>query len=635
MRILLAVVRRELETKRFLFASAFIVGLLAPASALLPNAERWGRGTMALTVAGVLAALMTIAVAMILGATVLGRDLSERRMSFYLSKPLSPALLWGGKVAGSIVAIIAVLLLILAPALLLFGSSFSSSWPVGAAAAIAAVLAIAVTAFFVAHAASTMVRARSAWIVLDLLLLAAGCGAAWLIAQPLLLARAFDALTAAGVLLAALLILVLAVSGGWQVARGRTDIRRNHAALSTFLWSGVTVALLLTAAYVAWLTHPTPSELKTWYAAQGASGEWVIVAGEARGRFDFEPVFLMSTYGSERRLLPISRDFGLDPAVSGDGRWLGVAELTAFNDQTRQLVLYDLQRLQASPRMTRIEIRERARFALSDDAARVAIWEKGEVAVLDVATGKLLASARIPAAVASPRVAMLFRDTALWIYVTADGATSPIEVTVYELMVPTRALRRVSSLAVKGRGVKLSTNGDGSLFMLRALGGETTIHDDSGRERLRITPGAGERVIDAQFLEEDRVTVSVKRADGTVILVRSLRTARQSVTRFSGDRLLTIKGEAAPGLLLLESSSNAPVPVKNDSVISVLSLNRGGVLRQEFLRSVGMMSGGWLHVDPRTPARLRERVFRANDGSLVLWDPITGDKRVLIAAPKR
>ena len=55
---------------------------------------------------------------------------------------------------------------------------------------------------------------------------------------------------------------ILAVAPAWQLAHGRTDARRGHAALSRFVWVGLGAVLLVAAGYVAWVVSADPADLR-------------------------------------------------------------------------------------------------------------------------------------------------------------------------------------------------------------------------------------------------------------------------------------------------------------------------------------------------------------------------------------
>ena len=472
------------------------------------------------------------------------------------------------------------------------------------------------------EAKGTAPRAR---IMVDLLLLAAASGAAWLIARPLLLASAFHALAVAGALFAGLLVVVLASCAVLGRAR-RAAPRSDAFALSTFRWGGVAAALLITAAYVSWLTHPAPAALENAYAVQGGSGEWMIVAGKARHRFDFEPLLLMKTDRSEMRRLPIARSgFASDTVASHDGHWLAVAERGAF-DARRRIVMYDLLRMSARPRKTDIVLPPMARYALSDDGSMLAVWQQGMVAVSDVGGSRVVASTRIPIDSGESRAAMLFRDGAVRIYVTRRDQ----KVMLYELTLPGGSLRTLGTIAVEASGAQLSTNEDGSRILVRTFNGAAVIYDHAGVELVRFTPAAGDRIVDARFLEEDRVALSVRSGSGTTILVRALSTRRSSVTKLDDKRAISIRGEVAPGLLLIEAADPAAAR-RGELTVSLLDLTRGGTLRKEALRTAHQISEGATNIDPRMPVRIRDRIVFSPDGSMLRWDPITGEKHVVIA----
>src|SRR5207248_6615334 len=136
----------------------------------------------------------------------------------------------------------------------------------------------------------------------------------WQLARPLL--EAFVALRAllTGFGVAALIVFVAA--GAWQLADGRADRRRSHAAFSAALWSGLGVALLLAAGYVGWIVSASPRDLAFIAGVQPSRrGDWAIVSGIARHRFDYRSAFLMNAATGEARRI----DAAPDAIFSADG----------------------------------------------------------------------------------------------------------------------------------------------------------------------------------------------------------------------------------------------------------------------------------------------------------------------------
>jgi hypothetical protein len=172
----LVIARREVAEKRFVLLAALAFGALPFVVAAIPVA-RSGNGPRDVVdiVAGVLCVGFTFALALILGASVIGRDLSENRLSFYFSRPVGAASIWFGKVAGALALIAVSFAVILLPSRVAGAARWTQTWAGNADWMALAALAIAVVLFFVAHLVGTFVRSRSAWIALDFAL---ACGAA-------------------------------------------------------------------------------------------------------------------------------------------------------------------------------------------------------------------------------------------------------------------------------------------------------------------------------------------------------------------------------------------------------------------------------------------------------------------------
>ena len=107
MRAFLAVARREIEEKYFVFGAALVVAFVPFAVPLVRSLHgqdaRDMRNWLALIGAGTFGA----AVAAALGATVLASDLAERRIGFYFSRPISGFSLWAGKLGAACVIALA------------------------------------------------------------------------------------------------------------------------------------------------------------------------------------------------------------------------------------------------------------------------------------------------------------------------------------------------------------------------------------------------------------------------------------------------------------------------------------------------------------------------------------------------
>src|SRR5438876_792573 len=117
MRHALVIARRELAEKRFVAVAATAFAVLPFLLATIPGIRgRGGAGDVIATAAGLMAIGFTAGLALVLGGTIIGRDLAENRLSFYFSRPVAASSIWFGKVAAALVLIVAVFAIIVVPA---------------------------------------------------------------------------------------------------------------------------------------------------------------------------------------------------------------------------------------------------------------------------------------------------------------------------------------------------------------------------------------------------------------------------------------------------------------------------------------------------------------------------------------
>src|SRR5262245_48144682 len=107
---------REMRERRFFLPTALVAGL-APLLLWVMASPGSGLRLTAEVAALVLMFAFPTAVGISLGASVLGRDLAERRLGFYFARPLRGSSIWGGKM-------LAAMLLTLLTTALLFVLSY-------------------------------------------------------------------------------------------------------------------------------------------------------------------------------------------------------------------------------------------------------------------------------------------------------------------------------------------------------------------------------------------------------------------------------------------------------------------------------------------------------------------------------
>jgi hypothetical protein len=378
---------RELRDRARLFLIAAAMAVVPFGAAL---AVRENRQMAIATVAGFLAAAYTGALAVALGVSSVGRDLTEKRLSFFFSKPVSAASIWIGKAMAGLLTLAGAFAIVVLPAFLLANDGWSYNWPVGGRALATYTLIMSTVLFFASHAASTMLRSRSALVAVDFVLLAAMLTAILAMTRPILLGGGLDLvlnmLLAIGVALLALLI----VAPVWQLARGRVDPRRNHAAFSLVLWGGAAVVVAVAGGYALWVISAPLSSLTNLYnVEQSPAGQWLSVSGQTANRGEYLAAFLVDAATGERErvtALPWSTVH-----VSRDGKtavWMESDELLPRNGMRR----VHMRRLEPGAKQiaTQLVIGQPRMAQLSDDGSRLAITTRDKIEVYEVSSGRLL-----------------------------------------------------------------------------------------------------------------------------------------------------------------------------------------------------------------------------------------------------
>jgi hypothetical protein len=318
---LLAVAVREVSDRRRIFGAAAAFALLSVVVAIVAGSSP--RGDAVRVTSAILAAGVCWFLAALLGATFVGREVTENRLPFYFSRPLSPGAIWFGKMAGAVVLLLCAFAIIITPFLVVELAKAAPWWSAEVSAYLRNVSLVAVGLFFASHLLSTMARSRSPWITLDVV-----CAVLSFLAFRAILEFP-ESLSATEVEEKARLIMlcgmpiVIFVSGFWQLRGGRADRLQQHRALSRFLWGGAALFLFAGASYTAWAMVVPPGDLLGPHGLR-AGGDWALVSGKTLGRGGYEPTLLLNADGRYVRLF-IPPDLIPEFRFSADGRaavWL-------------------------------------------------------------------------------------------------------------------------------------------------------------------------------------------------------------------------------------------------------------------------------------------------------------------------
>jgi hypothetical protein len=633
----LRIARREVRERGVLLWAGLGFSLLALTFRVLPGVGgAYGVGEL---LAMLLFLAFPPAVALAVGSSLLGRDLAERRLSFYFSRPLSAWTLWAGKFLGG-AALVAVAFV---PCYVAFALS-SSGGLARQAFGIALLISLCLMAF--AHVITTMYRSGSRLFALDLCLGAvcvtlvgaqvwhltvAGVGPVLFGAIPVALASATIAMMAAAAA---------------QLAHGRADARRGHIALSAAVWALAPVGLGVLALWGGWLLRVTPADVggvgNSLIAAP--RGNAVFFKGSSwHGRAGFSPIFLMDGQSGSYVRLPPERVS--PPVFAGDGSmavwvapaaswweifnphpaaargvWVAPAVFDAGRAEPWQPeLMWVVARLDGGGPVIEehpLGLRYAVALAVDGDGRRVLVSGTSSVLLLDTASGKLLASAPLAAVVAAD----FLPDGAVRCYQKETAGRGGAALIVLDW-----------SLKDGSRVERVRVAGDARLLLLARRGDLSVVS----------TGVHGKAILDAATGAVRTFSYSAADSPGAALVL-----SNGNVALSLGDEVRIVSRDGTSVVSLpLEPGTQAhalrePAPAELAAGLWTLSLTKrrtvfvdaatGAVRREEReILPAGPREG---RLPPPEPGSLASRLFTDLDGALIALEA-DGRRRVVVAAP--
>ncbi len=578
MRSTLVIARRELAERQFVFlaaASLAALSIIIPFVPLIHLGSRSdGRVILSTIFAGTFGAIFSA----MLGSTIVGRELSEGRLSFYFSKPVPAPSVWLGKVIAAAVLIVISMTIIASPALVAGRRAIGRIWTVPS---VAAVISLPLMVFLIAHVAGTFIRSRSWRVVIDLALAALTGIVLRFLFQELVAGFAFGLLASFIGILEAFGAAVIIAAGAWQLSRGRIDRTRSHVELSRFLWTAIGSGLLIAGAYVAWVVTASPADLDPGrLIAQQLGGGWAVIGGNARHRGDYRASFLYNVENGRAVRIPGMQAIRFSPRAK-------VAFWTVASSGVDQVWMARLDVPDPRPVETKIALNTPAFFTFSDDGSRLAVIGRDSmVTVYDVASGTSLGSARIPAGnywtgffVGPDRVRIY-----AWTEILFGMQIFEYDVAHHSIVATGASSRQL---------FRFSPDHTRGLF-----GIGTIVDARTGAVVRSISAPHGRFLRDGRIastgLENGRPVLNVFSEDGLPLRTVSLPEGKwQYVIDVGGGRVVAVLPAAVPSL-------------------AVVDIDRGVVTRVERgLRPVEFNSAG-------------PRLLCASSTAIVVWDPVTG-----------
>lgn len=636
MRGFLAMARREIAERRGVFVAAAVLGLLPFLAPLLPVWRRFGAQEVRLYTAAFFAVAFAAALSLLLGASTIGRDLSERRLGFYFSRPISSGAIWAGKLAGVWLLVVLAAAVILLPAGLF---DFSAWWREirsgGLVGDVAIAFAFAVlVCLALGNVISLAFRSRSVWVAGDLVCLALWVLTMWSAAMPLLFADApvLTLRVALGALAACSVALLAA--GGAQVAVGRVDVVRGARARFVALWVLLFALAGIAFGYVRWLLSPAPGDLLgVGIEAAAPQGSWIEIEGFARDRVDYRASLFYDVASGRfvRARGTGTRDGAI--AFSGDGTaaaWTERSSLDARGPQDVWICRFGA----GETRRVRTPISTRVwNIAMSPGGSRLAVIEEKTISVFEVPSGRLLASAATDSAKHYLRIVFLseeelriYRMGPLGAIAAGDAASALASIGILDFEIDARRLKETASIENVRRPFSIGFNDRGERLIVWEKGGQVSLFDASTGRRLAPLGMGGWDTGTKAFLSDGRPIVSESAGGNGRVHLFSKEGQEERVFDVGPAGLVRLGGEPAAGRITLAIGPAPEIWGASDAFL--LDVNSGALRKLGSHLSPIAAHMRWRLPQPE-PGSEATRLFSRNDGSIVRLDPRTGSLKTL------
>jgi hypothetical protein len=629
----LIIAAREIRERTFVLAVAAFLATLPFLISSMPGSREYGRLEMVGTIGAVAAINFAVALSMILGASIVGRELTERRLSFYFSRPINASAIWFGKVLGAWVLAAVSFAIIFIPSYLAGRKTWHRGFDATPAQVVGFTAVVVVIVFLIAHAISTMTRSRSGFAAIDLIAIALAGGAVWLIVAPLVQAMAIELARIVAVTLIAAAVVILIGAGAWQLSRGRADVKRNHLEMSKFLWISAAITLALGGAYSAWVFAADIDDLTEPTGTLSARGDFAIVGGLSPFRGDFHSTFLLDMKSGKTVSLPVARWSGPEFSHAGDAVVTEAAPI-GWRGKTGEVVLYRAGR---DERPLQTGIRERGGVVVSDDLNRIAVLGATTVSIHEIDTQRLIASAPMPHRRGGARGFFVTPDI-LRIFIIEKGKgpldNNPITLRIFELDAATRRLTQTGEWSTTGAQMHVAVSADGATILTNRFGKIegprlALLDGRTGAFRTSMPTGTG-GFQGSRLLSDGHIAVirpapqpalQIFAADGTHVRDVPLEGAFRG--RIIGEMA---DGKVIVGLDMTEQWEGANARGWETAIVD---LNTGRVTRRE--REV-IAALHWWGTDPRTdvPNQTGEILVVDAAGQLWRWNTVTGEKKKLV-----
>jgi hypothetical protein len=402
----------------------------------------------------------------------------------------------------------------------------------------------------------------------------------------------------------------------WQLARGRSDIRRSHAALSRAVWIPMGIVLLVACGYVVLLRSVSPTGLKQKHVEQVPGSSAVLISGAGPLRDDYYLSFFADAKSGKYVRLESPAWWGT--SYSQDGKVAGWVQplLLAGRPTGFEFELYTKRLDQPDAPVVATGLRTYGgSFAFSPDGSRV-VLAKDTYSVHDLAANRILASAARPPA--GQIFEMFFVDqNVVRLYQTPPNNQNQVD--IYELDTRTKRLTKTGAIAASNPAFGLRVSQDGSRVMVPRSG--ILADGRTGAVIAQLPPTAA--LFGTGFLRDGTMVV-MKREKSQPLMLHHFAADGTKLREFAlPSNFAFLVGELDGGKLILTSRDKIGPGRSGNVKMLVADLASGRIVRT--MNGISGPSANW--TDSRTPQfRGDQPLVAANaEGTLVTWNPSTGE----------
>ncbi len=400
---LFAVALREVKSRVTLFGAALVIGFLP---LLTPVFSKFGLEIGSNDVGIITFAIMictAFAFSSLLGEGILGREIANRQISFYFSRPISSLTLYLGKILGALSIITVAQFLTALPSLIFFSSQSHQFF---APYSLTIYTIVSLVCFSLATTGSIIFRSKSLWLIADLvltpisLLLAAFAFLVVFVAYFNPQYGTYD-IDKVLVFLPITFSLLLLVGLGVAFSIGRTNIKQIHKSLSIGFWSTVLVVLMSGFGFSQWIVSASPEDLtNVGYGKANSKGNWIYFNGVGWGRGSYPLSYLLNVNNGNYHSFGNFSKSPYEIKFSPNGNkavWLeSKTNLWGLLADKVSLVKADLTNDKINPVYTNILLSSFGDLTLSDDGSVIAFTRDKMITLFDLNTDKELTTVHIP-----------------------------------------------------------------------------------------------------------------------------------------------------------------------------------------------------------------------------------------------